>query len=66
MVGRLDRQGTGLGRLFWVVDEIGKRPFETRFRLFGALWATEETFVVFLRGTVAWDPQQACVGRGYR
>ncbi len=37
MVGRLGRQGTGLCRLLWGVEETGKRPFETRFRLLG-LW----------------------------
>ena len=33
MVGRLDRQGTGLCCLFWDVDDFGARLFETKFRL---------------------------------
>ena len=55
MVGRLDRQGTGLCRLSWDADETGKRPFETRFRMFCLLGATEETLcssVEWLNGFV--------------
>ena len=35
VVGRLGRQGTGLCRLLWSVEETGKRSLETRFRLLG-------------------------------
>ena len=53
VVGRLDRQGTRLCRLLWDVDEAGKRPFETGFRLLGLSGATVETLcscVLWLHG----------------
>ena len=68
MVGRLDRQGTCFCRLFWDADETGKRPFETRFRLFCLPGATEETLcssVDWLHGFVTgmnWIKVSDCDG----
>ena len=39
--------------MLWDVDETGRRPFETRFRLFRLSGATEETLCSHMR-LVAW------------
>ncbi len=65
VVGRLGRQGTGYCRLLWGVEETGKRPLETRFRLLG-LWGQRKrccVLVAWLHGLRDGHALEYCIGR---
>ena len=65
VVGRLGRQGTGLCRLLWGVEETGKRSLETRFRLLG-LWGQRKrrcVLVEWLHGLRDGHALEYCIGR---
>ena len=65
VVGRLGRQGTGYCRLLWGVEETGKHPLETRFRLLG-LWGQRKrccVLVAWLHGLRDGHALEYCIGR---